>query len=171
VPVSSHAASSTSAGSRFCSPSVPPRIIRAVGSDLLIALAGGAIGAVVAGLGFVAVRLSAVPGDVAVHDRRAAALDQDLERWVADDHRRLRQELSRIRNTLAAKGQLHSGAMLDSLAYAKTGALQRYRDRRSESERALADLIAEEGWPHERWRRLRKLPRRSSSTPRTGSSP
>lgn len=35
---------------------------------------------------------------------------------------------------------------------------QRYRDRRSQCERALADLVSEEAWPHERLRRLRRHP-------------
>jgi len=113
-------------------PSAPQPIIHSVGSELLSALAGGAIGAVLAGLGFVAVRLSAVPGDVARHDRRAAALDEGLERWVADDHRKLRQELNGIRNKLSREGHLYSGVIDSELAEAKTRALQRYRDRRSD---------------------------------------
>lgn len=124
-------------------------------SQLLIGLAGGAIGALLAGIGFVAVRLSAVPGEVARHDRRAVALNEDLERWVADDHRKLRQVLSGITNEYAARGLLYSGIHLGSRSEAKTQALQAYRDRCSESERALADLMADEGWPHERWRWLR----------------
>ena len=36
----------------------------------------------------------------------------------------------------------------------KTRALQRYRDRLSQSERALADLTAEESWPHAAWRKV-----------------
>jgi hypothetical protein len=126
--------------------------------DLLIALAGGAVGAVLAGLGFVVVRLSAVPGDVDRHDRRAAALDEDLERWVADDHRALQPELARVTGDCNSRGLLYSGAHLTALAAAKTKTLHRYRDRCSESERALADLVAEESWPHERWRRLRRRP-------------
>lgn len=123
-------------------------------SDLVIALAGGAIGAVLAAIGFLALRLSTVPGDVGRHDRRTAALDEDLERWVADDHRKLRQELSRIVNDYAGRGLLYSGALMSALAGAKTRALQRYRDRRAESERAFADLLAEESWPHTVWRAL-----------------
>jgi hypothetical protein len=129
-----------------------------VDNALITALAGGAIGAVLAGLGFVLVRLSAVPSDVARHDRRARALDEDLERWVADDHRKLRQELAGIRNDYAARGLQYSGAILSALAEAKTRALQRYRDRRSESERALADLDAAEAWPHAVWRFARRRP-------------
>jgi hypothetical protein len=71
--------------------------MQAVGDDLLIAFAGGAIVEVLAGIGFVAVRLSAVPGDVARRDRRAAALDEDLERWVGA-LRRARQSSARARD-------------------------------------------------------------------------
>jgi hypothetical protein len=132
-----------------------------VDSDLLVALAGGAIGAVLAGIGFLAIRLSAVPSDVARHDRRVKALDEDLERWVADDHRKLRQELEGIINDHAARNVLYSGFLLRALAEAKTAALQRYRDRRAETERAFNDLVAEESWAHGLWRTItpRRKPR------------
>jgi hypothetical protein len=131
-----------------------PRSIQPV-HDLLVALAGGAIGAVVTGIGFAIVWLSAVPGEVARHDRLAKALDEDLERWVADAHRRLRQDLSRVTNRMNARGQFYSGPHLVARAETKTRALQRYRNRLSRAERALAHLIGEEGWTHERWRRWR----------------
>jgi hypothetical protein len=129
-----------------------------VNRDLLLALAGGAVGAVLAAVGFVLVRLSAVPGDVARHDRRAQALNEDLERWVADDHRALRAELGRLSGECNARGLLYSGHHLAVRSDAKTRALQRYRNRLSESERALADLDAEEGWPHALWRSVRRRP-------------
>jgi hypothetical protein len=65
-------------------------------------------------------------------------------------------------SSAASRSQQRKGRELDSVLWAraelKTAALQRYRDRRSESERALADLEAEEGWAHEVWRRWKKLP-------------
>ena len=133
--------------------------------DLIVGLAGGAIGAVLAGMGFILLRLASVPSDVARHDRRVAAIDEDLERWVADEHRKLRQELLRVTSDYAAKGLLASSLCLGRRGEEKTLVLQRYRDRRSESERALADLIAEEGWPHELWRRCRKLSGLALSAP------
>jgi len=113
------------------------REVEATEADLLrelrprkMGLAGGAIGAIVAGVGFLVLRLSAAPADVDRHDRQARALDEDLERWVADDHRKLRQELSGIVNDHSSRGLPYSGILLSALAEAKTGALQRYRDRR-----------------------------------------
>src|SRR5215217_5107798 len=99
----------------------------AMESDLQVALAGGAIGALLAGVGFLLLRFSAVPGDVDRHDRRAKALDEDLEFWVADDHRKLRQELSGIVNDHSSRGLLYSGILLAAVAEAKTRALHRYR--------------------------------------------
>jgi hypothetical protein len=135
--------------------------------DLLTALAGGAIGAVLAGIAFTILRLAAVPSDVATHDRRAAALNEDLERWVADDHRKLRQELSGIKNDSAAKGLLYSGQLLVATAEAKTRALQRYRDRETEARRALADLVSAEAWPHAVWRRVAHKPPLALTAPDT----
>jgi hypothetical protein len=92
------------------------------------------------------------------HDRRAVALDEDLERWVAGDHRTFRQELDRNDQRVRSEGPRLQRAHLAARAEVKTRALQRYRDRCSESQRALADLVAAEGWFHESWRRLKKLP-------------
>lgn len=129
------------------------RIMLGMASDLLVGLAGGAIGSLLIYVG----RVSAVPAEVARHDRQARALLEDLERWVWDEHRKLRQELDGITNTLAAQGQLHSGAHGAARAEAKTQALQRYRDRRSLKDRAFADLVAAEGWPHDLWRLVRRI--------------
>lgn len=129
---------------------------RRVSHDLVIALAGGAIGAVLAAIGFAVLRLSAVPGEVARHDRRARALDEDLERWVADDHRKLRQELDRTVNDYSGRGLLYSGALIGALAHVKSSALQRYTDRHAETVRAFDDLLAAESGPHEMWRRARR---------------
>ena len=123
-------------------------------SELLVALAGGAIGAFLAGLGIALLRLSAVPSDADRHDRRARALDEDLEAWVADDHRELRQAIGGILNDYAARNLLYSGARLAAIAEAKTSTLQRYRDWRAATERAFADLGAEESWMHAIWRVL-----------------
>jgi hypothetical protein len=130
------------------------RAVDCSSGDLLVGLAGGAIGAILTAVGVVLVRLSAVPADVDRNDRRARALDEDLERWVADEHRALRQELAGITTEYGGRGLLYSGAILGALAEAKAGALRRYRDRRGAAERAFGDLLAAESWPHETWRRI-----------------
>jgi hypothetical protein len=127
-----------------------------VNDDLLIALAGGAIGAALAAIGFIALRLSAVPGDVDRHDRRARALDQDLERWVADDHRQLRADMAGVADEHNSRNVFYSGFHLAARGEVKTQALQRYRDRLAETTRAFDDLVGEESWAHDLWRNLRR---------------
>lgn len=121
-------------------------------SDLLVGLAGGAIGSLLAYAG----RVTAVPSEVGRHDRQARAVLEDLEHWVWDEHRKLRQELSGITTDMAAAGHLNSGAHGGARAEAKTRALQRYRDRRGVKDRAYAELVAAESWPHDLWRRIRR---------------
>jgi hypothetical protein len=125
--------------------------------ELVVALAGGAVGTVILGGAWAAVRLYAVPGDVARHDERARVLNEDLELWVSDSHRALRQELSGITNDLAGRGLMYSGAHGGRRAEAKSRALHRWRDRLNGAERDLSDLLAAETWAHAAWRRRRGL--------------
>lgn len=121
-------------------------------SELVIGLAGGAIGSLLTYVG----RVTAVPAEVARHDRQLRAQLEDLERWVWDEHRKLRQELNGITNNMAARELLYSGAHGGARAEAKTGALHRYRDRRSVKDRAVAEVLAAESWPHDLWRLVRR---------------
>ncbi len=72
-----------------------------------------------------------------------------------DDHHKLQREIHSITADHNARGTLHSGIALADVAAAKTRALHRFRDRRAETERAFADMLAEESWPHELYRRWR----------------
>ena len=63
-----------------------------------------------------------------------------------------------MKNDYNARGLFYSGPLLGALVAVKWEALQRYRDHLSGAGPGLADLIAEEGWPHERWRRWRRRP-------------
>jgi hypothetical protein len=96
---------------------------------VLEALAGGAIGSILVGLAWVGARLWAVPADVRAHDREAAFINEGLEIWVADDYRKLRQELNGITNELAGRGLLNSGIHGAQRSEAKTRYLHRYRDQ------------------------------------------
>jgi hypothetical protein len=127
-------------------------------AGLTSSLIGGAIGTVLIGLAWMTARLSAIPGDIERHDDICRFVNEDLELWVADDHRRLRQELARIEDSMNKDGLLFSGAHGVARAEAKTGALHRYRDRLHECERRLADLKSHESWAHGLWRRRTKAP-------------
>jgi hypothetical protein len=144
-----------------------------VGSDLLArqaravleALAGGAIGSILVGLAWAGARLYALPGDVRAHDREAAFVNESLEIWVADDYRKLRQELDRITNDLAARGLLNSGIHGAQRSEAKTRCLHRCRDHLHQAKRRIEDLQRHEGWLHAAWRRLRRLPELALTAP------
>lgn len=119
----------------------------------LVALAGGAIGAVLAGLAWAVLRLASIPSDLRTHDFAVRVLNEDLELWVADTYRELKQELARIKNT--AGNQLTAGSHLNRRAAAKTLVLHRWRDRLHEAERELVSVQARESWVHGIWRRAR----------------
>lgn len=138
-------------------------------SDLLIALAGGAIGSLITGSLAVGARVATISAEVDRHDRLASALAEDLDRWVWDTHHTLRQELNGITNDMAARGLLQSGAHGGARAEAKTRALRRYRDRLSETERAFAELLAQESRRHDLWRRLRQRPKLKLNEPADAS--
>jgi len=123
--------------------------------DILIALAGGAIGAILAGLAFVLLRLSAIPGDVARHDRRCAALNEDLERWVADDHRKLRQELaaSRIFKFARRRCKWRGDNPFEVLERGERARVSEAPERRVHTDDELAQVLAA---TTDRWRTLFK---------------
>lgn len=119
---------------------------------LLIALAGGAIGAVLTGLAWLAVRLASVPGDLRAHDYAVVVLNEDVELWVADTYRELAQELRRISNTQGL--HIEDGSHLNARSAAKTAALHRWRDRLHAAERELVAVQGQERWYHRLWRHL-----------------
>jgi hypothetical protein len=124
-------------------------------NDLVIALAGGAVGSLVTwGFGLAA-RWRAIPSEIEEHDRLARHRDEDLAQWVADDHLRLSRELSGIVVEKAAVGLLYSGSLASALNFAKERALHAYRDQERQALRFVDELAAQETWFH------RKQSRRS----------
>jgi hypothetical protein len=119
---------------------------------LLIALAGGAIGAVLTGLTWLVVRLASVPGDLRAHDYAVKVLNEDVELWVADTYRELVQKLRGISNTQGL--HIESGSHLNARSAAKTDALHRWRDRLHIAERDLVAVQSQEYWYHRLWRHL-----------------
>ncbi|HWP32443.1 MAG TPA: hypothetical protein VNL97_01720 [Solirubrobacterales bacterium] len=119
---------------------------------LLIALAGGAVGAVLTGLAWLAVRLASVPGDLRAHDYAIKVLNEDVELWVADTYQELAQELRRISNTQGL--HIEDGSHLNARSAAKTQTLHRWRDRLHTAERDLVAVQGQERWYHRLWRHL-----------------
>jgi hypothetical protein len=125
-------------------------------SDLLIGLAGGAIGAVVAGVFVQAGRAWLAWGEVTLHDFEASERNRRLRIWVDDRTRELTQEISGISNRLASDGLLNSGTHGTAVAGAKARALHQYRDEEEVAAIDLMTLKASEGAWHTLWRVLRR---------------
>jgi hypothetical protein len=119
--------------------------------DLIIALAGGAIGSALTTVA----RLSAVPGEVVLHDRLIADRDADLERYVVDEYLRL---VFTLVVDLDQKGR-EQGWPNGELEIAKMrtvdASIHAYRDEELRAERARLDLLGRESWAHWLWRRRR----------------
>ena len=122
-------------------------------SAWIVALAAGAIGAVLTAIFTVAARALAARGDVVAHDAQADQMNSQLEAWVDDRNRKLVQELRGVTNDLAGRGLLNSGIHGAQAAETKTRALHEYRDQRWLSELELQRLSAAEGRWHRSWRR------------------
>lgn len=119
---------------------------------LVIALAGGAIGAVLTGLTWIIARLASVPGDLRTHDYAAKVLNEDVELWVADTYHEVVQELRGISNSQGL--HIEDGSHLNARSAAKTNVLHRWRDRLHTAERDLIALQGQERWYHRLWRHL-----------------
>lgn len=130
-------------------------------NELLIGLAGGAIGALLAGLLAQAGRAWAAWGEVSLHDEEAAERNARLVVWVDDRTRTLLIELSRRSNELVASGLLYSSTHGGELAHIKAQALHDYRDELAGARIDLSRLRVREGAWHWLWRKLRR-----NSTPR-----
>jgi hypothetical protein len=124
---------------------------------LWIALAGGAIGALLTGVAWCLVKLGGFPGDIRRHDFEGRVVNEDLELWAIDEYRRLRRELRRIENS-PPKGRtdwIYSGAYGNARSAAKTEALHRWRDRLHVAERNIIEIESTENRTHRLVRRLR----------------
>lgn len=127
-------------------------------SDLGIALAGGAVGAVVAFAFGQIGRATLAWHEIDVTDEEAFEINAQLLIWVDDETLELVREMKRRTLDANSKGQMWSGYHGATLADAKAAALHRYRDREEAAMLALAQLRAREtGW-HAFWRRCRRRP-------------
>jgi hypothetical protein len=127
-------------------------------SDLAIGLAGGTIGAVLAGVFAQAGRAWLAWGEVTLHDYEAGERNRRLRVWVDDRTRELVREMKTITNKRASEGQLYSGAHGAAVAAAKAQALHQFRDEAEKATIELMELRAREGAWHSLWRALRRRP-------------
>jgi hypothetical protein len=125
-------------------------------SDLVIALAGGAVGTLLIGGVAVGVRVLAAWREIDVHDRAVGERNEDLEQWVADDHIRLKRSLTAIRDRLAARNLIYSGEYGRQISEEKEGALHSHRDQERDAKRDVARIKNREGWLHETFRGWRR---------------
>ena len=126
--------------------------------EWLIALAGGAIGAVIAALFVQAGRAIRAWGEVSLHDAEATERNRQLVVWADDRTRTLLMEMDRRTGVANQAGQMWSGGHGVSVAHAKADALHDYRDQEWQARLDLMRLRAAEGGWHWLWRRVRGRP-------------
>lgn len=127
-------------------------------SDLVVGLAGGAIGALLTAGFAEAGRAWVAWGEVTLHDEEAEERNRRLKIWVDDRTRALVQEMNRRTTELSSQGQLYGGPHGTAVAGAKADALHEYRDEAEGAKIDLARLRAKEGAWHSFWRVLRRCP-------------
>lgn len=113
-----------------------------------IALAAGAIGAIITALLAFGGRLARVGAEIEANDRALRILDRNLETWVSDASIDLVRKLRSIRNDLNARGLFHSGEYGYQIALAKEAALHRYRDQERAAQAQADEIRAREGRIH-----------------------
>jgi hypothetical protein len=112
---------------------------------LVSALAGGAVGATIAGL-------ARVPAQVRSHNRLVGEYDEELGNWVADESVRLQRELKRVTRRFAESDSRGETAHARALAQVKEESLRAYRDSLLTAEHKRRALRDSEGWQHDLWR-------------------
>ncbi len=112
---------------------------------LVSALAGGAVGATIAGL-------ARVPAQVRSHNRLVGEYDEELGNWVADESVRLQRELKRVTRRFAESDSQGETGHARALAQVKEESLRAYRDSLLTAEHKRRALRDSEGWQHDLWR-------------------
>lgn len=158
--------------------------LMAIGDALLGVWQNGGQVIVIGGAGYALRAVRAAPSAVSTHDRRSAALNRDLRRWIQDRDRQLQQALalitayandpdlegSFVENLIAlrkpvpdelkkvpAGSQYYSGAHLRWRADATERALHEYRDRATASLDEFDAIVEPEGRLDRIVRRRRSL--------------
>jgi hypothetical protein len=127
-------------------------------SDLVAALAGGAIGATITIVAGQFAQARVAWSEICVHDSLAAEANEQLFVWVDDRTRGLVTEMRDLTDEFNARGAFHSSLHAQALAEAKARALHEYRDQEWRTRTRLSELAAAEGGWHLAWRMLRGRP-------------
>lgn len=132
-------------------------------ADLLTAVLGGSL---VFALTTTA-RAAGIPGDVRTHDAAIRVRDDQLATWIADRNYALECERRRLVLRLGAPPaadmdikawNLEANATDQDIADARARALHEYRDEERRAAIDVARIVADEGWPHRWYRKLRRRP-------------
>jgi len=127
-------------------------------SDLVVALAGGAVGSIVTALTQQAARARIAWSEVELHDAEATERNRQLVAWTDDHTLKLARQMQAVTEDENRKGTLYSSGHGQALADAKAQALHDFRDEEWRAEIELARLRAREGAWHRLWRHLRRKP-------------
>jgi hypothetical protein len=128
-------------------------------NELLIGLAGGAIGSVLAFLFAQGGRAASARSEIDFHSQQARIRNDQLVVWVDDRTQALEVEMRGFTNRKAEDGQLYSGSHGSGLAHLKEQALHEYRDERWRAEIDIAQIQSQESGWHSFWRFIRRKPR------------
>ncbi len=126
-----------------------------------VLIAAGAVGSALTMLA----RLSAVPGEVISHDRSVEDVDNDLNRFAADEYVRLAFRLREIRFPGGEDPAVSEREVSRECAIAVVQSTQLYRDEQTARIREVRDILASETLAHRLWRNVRGRPVRVLETP------
>lgn len=127
-------------------------------SDLVVALAGGAVGSILTAVVGQAGRARIAWAEVDLHDTEATEWNAQLLAWTDDRTLKLVREMEAVTEAHSLQGAFHSGTHAAALADAKAQALHEFRDEEWRTRIELARLRAREGAWHGFWRLLRRRP-------------
>ena len=92
------------------------------------------------------------------HDRLVLEEYEDLITWARDDLQQEAQQLTQVRERLAARGMLHSGGFGLELGQVRDEFSRRWRDRKRAADRKFAELREAEGAAVSLWRKVARKP-------------
>jgi hypothetical protein len=106
-----------------------------------------------------------VPADVDRRDRQVADRDQQLEEWVVEHHRKLKQRFHELHEQAVAAGVDRGGTIPAGQVATRTLLLYDYRAELRSAHAFVLAIEAEERSAHRLWRRLRNHPFPELTTP------
>lgn len=106
-----------------------------------------------------------VPADVDRRDRQVADRDQQLEEWVIEHHRKLKQRFHELHEQAVVAGVDRGGAISAGQAVTRTLLLYDYRAELRNARAFVLAIEVEERSAHRLWRRLGRRPFLELTTP------